>query len=163
MGHVEGPIRNRDRAAPSSRTEHSGIRETRCAAREASGGWGSTPTTSALSGEHRQVVPRPTADVDDVPSRPVLDLAHRRLDDTGSVDALVLDLVDIRRVPDVGGGDDVAHAVDRPGLGVAAIVAGCTMSGGELVGASRPDRPHLRQVRLGANRQLLVVPGPSAR
>src|SRR6478609_783579 len=55
--------------------------------------------------EAREVEPGAAADVEDVPPRPVVDLAHRRLDDTGAVDAEVLELVDLGRVPDVRAGD----------------------------------------------------------
>ena len=45
--------------------------------------------------EPREVETGPAADVEDVRPDPVVELAHRRLDDAGAVDPAVLQLVDV--------------------------------------------------------------------
>ncbi len=81
-----------------------------------------------------------------------------------AVDAAVLDLVDVGRLPDVGAGDDLAHrdrflaawAARVRAVACASSVAGCTSSGSSCAHAAGTHRLDLGEVPLGADRELLV-------
>src|SRR5690606_19599932 len=97
-----------------------------------------------LRGEVGQVVAGAAAEVEDAPPRPVRHRPHRGPDGPVGVDRAVLDLVDVRVVPDVRAGDDLGRLPVGPGHAPPSVatppvsrVAGCTRRGS----SRRPPGP----------------------
>ena len=106
-----------DSAEPCSDGRRAGSRRTRRRAIAARSPWGSTPVTDARRlGEERQVEAGAAADVEQVAARPREPSAlHQRGDRPGAVDRAVLDLVDLRVVPDVRARDGARGVRSRLG------------------------------------------------